>query len=479
MWDRVKKLLATKKDSLDGDELLEQEHALVTPEHLSVKLRQIDDAVEEGDPVDALALLRGLLSEYPSRTDVLQRAVVVLDRVGEARLAGLFEETLAQVDSEAMSQLSETFCDLNDTGIAMAFAGAARRLGGPDDALAARALGRVLSREGHHHDVVEVLERFEGRWASEEMLQCYAAASILTGDSSRWNRIAGAVSQTQEGQGLVRAAARVGAFGHDASEDALRHVLFIQYGVTLVHGHAVLESISLKAAHVGQLLSQVGTALHAAGLSLDRVSSVTPKGEVLARWLGSIIDVPAMPLSSRLPDQRVALVVADDDDLLEAIRRNASMEAPVVLVQLIRDPGCQVTPVADIVGALGVAVQLPLDTVLGAAAERTPPSILVKQLMEEAEKAGATSPSSEFHDWVKRHTRWLSLTSPPSLSARLVYRANLPRWALEPVTEAVEQPPAEDEVVEESEASDALPVTEEEVLELESALDGGAIDRSE
>jgi hypothetical protein len=481
MWDRVKKLLATKKDSLDGDALLEQEHSLVTPEHLSVKLRQIDDAVEDGDPVDALALLRGLLSEYPARTDVLQRAVVVLDRVGEARLAGLFEETLVQVDAEAMSQLSETFCDLNDTGIAMAFAGAARRLGGSDDALAARALGRVLAREGHHQDVVEVLERFEGRWASEEMLQCYAAASILTGDSSRWNRIAGAVSQTQEGRGLIRAAARVGAFGHDATVDALRHVHFIQYGSTLIHGRAVLEDLSLKAAHVGQLLSQVGTALKAAGMSLDRVSSVTPKGEVLARWLGTIIDVPSIPLSSRLPEQRVALLVADDDDLLEAIRRNTSIESPVVLIQLIRDPGCQVTPVADIVGAFGVGVQLPLDTVLGTASERIPPSILVKQLIEESEKTGSATPSSDFHDWVKKHARWLSLTDPPALSARLVYRANIPRWALDPAQEAVETVSVETDSTEEDEPADleSAAGTEEVVLELESALDEGATDRSE
>ena len=86
MWDKVKKLLSTKESALGGDELLERERALATPEHLGKKLSAIDDAVEAGEAVEALGLLRDLLCEYPSRTDVLQRAVVVLDRVSPAFL---------------------------------------------------------------------------------------------------------------------------------------------------------------------------------------------------------------------------------------------------------------------------------------------------------------------------------------------------------------------------------------------------------
>ena len=490
MWDRVKKLLASKDNSLDGDELLEREHALATPEHLGKKLKAIDDAVEAGEPVEALEQLRALLCEYPSRTDVLQRAVVVLDRVGESRLAGLFEESITHIDSESMAQLAEAFCELNDTSIAMAFAGAARQLGGADDAKAARALARILSREGHHHDVVEVMERFEGRWASEDMLQCYAASTILVGDSKRWNRIAGAVSQTQDGASLVRAAARVGAFGHDANEDALRHVHFLQYGAVLAHGKSILDGRVFTPGQVGHLLTQVATILKAAGSNLDRIASATPRGEVLARWLGALLDIPSMPLNSRLVEQRVALIVADDEDLLEAIRRDARMESPVVLIQLVRDPGCTITPVADVLGALGEGVQLPLDAVLGAAAERTPPSILVKKLMDASEHERMAVPSSVLHEWVKKHARWLSLIDPPALSSRLEYRANIPAWVREQKDErdSVVSDDTEAVSAEESSSVEEAPSEVEEtqddvepgqVLELESALDQEPTDRSE
>mgnify|MGYP001388558720 CR=1 FL=1 len=408
--------------------------------------------------------MRELLCEYPSRSDVLQRAVVVLDRVGEARLAGLFEEALLQVDAESMSKLAEAFCDLNDTAIAMAFAGSARQLGGADDARAARVLARILAREGHHHDVIEVMERFEGRWASEDMLHGYAASTILTGDSSRWNRIAGSVAQTQDGASLVRAAARVGAFGHQVESDGLRHVHFIQYGAVLAHGRTMLDGRDLSPGDLGHLLTQIATALKAAGSNLDRIASATPRGEVLARWLGTLMDIPTMPINSRLSEQRVALVVADDEDLLDAIRRDARMESPVLLIQVVRDPTCTVTPVADLLGAFGTGVTLPLDEVLGAAAERTPPSILVKKLMAAAEQERMAVPSSTLQDWVKRHARWLSLMDPPSLSTRLVYRANIPAWI------KTASPPVEGHAEPTEESEDDAPVEEGEFLELESAL---------
>ena len=221
------------------------------------------------------------------------------------------------------------------------------------------------------------------------------------------------------------------------------------------------------------MLYQLAFGIRAAGVSLDRVASATPRGEVLARWLGSLLNIPVIPMNARLPEQRVALVVADDEDMMAAIQRNSRMELPVVLVQVVRDPSCTVTPVADLLGILGHGVDLPLEATLGAAADRTPPSILVKRLMADAEAEHMAVPSSTFQDWVRAHARWLSLVDPPALSARLVYKANIPSWirspdgrprsaAAEPVSKRHEEP---------AEGSD-------EVLEIESALDDGSTDRN-
>ena len=47
------------------------------------------------------------------------------------------------------------------------------------------------------------------------------------------------------------------------------------------------------------------------------------------------MDIPTMPINSRLSEQRVALVVADDEDSFDAIRRDARMESPVLLIQVV------------------------------------------------------------------------------------------------------------------------------------------------
>lgn len=434
MWDRVKKFLGARGESATDDAIQRVGWDAETPEHLSRELQSVDEEVESGDALEALGRIRALLCEYPARVEVLQRAAVVLDRVGEGRLASLFEDAMTQMNSETLANIALTFCELSDPKIAMSFAGAARRLGGPDDAAAAGALARVLAREGHHRDVLDVLDRFNGRWFSDVALHTYAMAAILTGDSARWNQVAAAVGQTQDGAGLVRAAARAGAFGSEESAPhRLRHSHFLQYGSVLLDGREIVSEVEVDATRMGELLDLAVIALQAVRVKVDRFASGTPRGEVLARWLGEMTDTPTIPISSRLPTQRVALVVADDADLLEVIQRGTKLEDPVIVIQLVRDPACTMTPVADVIGCFGAEVSLPLAAAVASGPDRVPPSILLRQLRESADEGASGESASDLHEWVAAHARWLSVGSPPSLSERLIFEANIPAWVRVPV----------------------------------------------
>jgi hypothetical protein len=180
------------------------------------------------------------------------------------------------------------------------------------------------------------------------------------------------------------------------------------------------------------------------------------------------MDIPAMPVSSRIPGRRVAFVVVDDDDLLDAIQRSTQLEAPSVFIQLIKDPGCTVTPVADIIGFLGRGVELPLFDEMGGAVGKTPPSILVKKFQAQAALERQEPLSSDLHEWVSDHVHWLSLVDPPPLSGRLVYGANIPAWVRSPKThEPVVQKPQDastaELVLRPPEAAPRLQETEPEI----------------
>jgi hypothetical protein len=118
-----------------------------------------------------------------------------------------------------------------------------------------------------------------------------------------------------------------------------------------------------------------------AGPSAIRPAWVSPRGEVVARWLAALLpDRPnPIPLSSRLPDQPMVVVIIDDEELAQLWEQRAFTDHPTVIFQLVKDPTEVGSPMADIIGVLRSGIVLPFESL---EAERVADRVSPKQLAQ-------------------------------------------------------------------------------------------------
>ncbi|MFT7582139.1 MAG: hypothetical protein ACI9MR_003821 [Myxococcota bacterium] len=156
------------------------------------------------------------------------------------------------------------------------------------------------------------------------------------------------------------------------------------------------------------------------GLSDDtRIAYVTPRGEVLARWLSEAIGVAAMPLNARLQEQPLLVLLADDGDVPVLLEQVAYASSACLLIQIVVDPALESPCIPDVIGAIVDGPTLPLEELEGERArDRLPPKLVAAALIE---RAGAPSALAirELSEWVSPRLTYLSLYDPPDAETRM------------------------------------------------------------
>lgn len=431
MWRRLKLNLWGGRTVVDVDADPEPAEAQPSPEDaaLARDLAVVDAHLAAGDIADALGALRGLLLAGKLGRQVLARSSAAMEAFGDAALAAAFQAAAAGRGADSLVELSVAFLGMDDAPVALALANAAQRRARGEDPIVTGVQAEAAARTGQHAEVLKLLSRYEGRWPDPVLLQRYAASAIVAGDRTRYERVESALSALPDTQGLRRAAERAHAFeaAPDAS-DLLRRAMFVAYGATLVDGEGVTPGGAVSEADLGRLLEATRDVLRAGGVQVDRVAYATTRGEVFAHWLARLLDSSPIPLSARLADQSVVVVVADDDDLIDACRTPGFAGVTAPLVQVVQDPRIAGGPVADIVAMLGEDVALPLGKLTAEkAADRSPPRMLFNELWEVAQRgrAGASETWPTAADWVAGRKAWLTLGSTATMEGRPAFAADL------------------------------------------------------
>lgn len=214
--------------------------------------------------------------------------------------------------------------------------------------------------------------------------------------------------------------------GTDEGGDARQRLLFLLYGAILLDdaAHERLEPSRLM-----RWMQAVSVIVRETMPSATRPAWVSPRGEVLARWLGALLpERAAMPLSARLPRQPVLVVLADDHDLATLVETVPGSEG-LPIFQAIKDPGTLGSPVADIIGVFRPDVELPFELLEAErAADRVTPRMLAMRLQEEAEAearrrdgpdGGGADEIDGFLAWFRARRAHFELGSPRALDQRI------------------------------------------------------------
>jgi hypothetical protein len=459
MWTRFKRMWSKgqgeRASDHDGPELdpgrrhdLEVEEAppaIVDP--LVADLEDYDAASDSasGRGLTKSQRLRALMLEHPSDPRVLRRAAALTERMAEddgaRELAQTFERAARTTREEPLLELAEVFFGMEDFGLALAFADGAcqRAKGGGRDGAGLLMGALVLARTGMHADVLRrlapLVERPE-ETASGRRREArdtgqngdyddasvrlgarvrYALSALLLGEGTRLGELAGTLGEA-EGW-LDEVAARADAFpAEGAEEDARQRLLFLLYGAVLLDD---ADAERLGAARIARWIHAVAAVVRATMPMQTRPVWVSPRGEVLARWLGSLLpENAAMPLSARLPKQPVLVVLADDRDLA-ALYEQAPNEA-LPLFQALKDPAEVGSAVADLIGVFRAGVTLPFEPLEAErAADRVTPRMLALRLAEEAGRV----PDEElagFLGWFSARRELVSLDNPHPIATRVV-----------------------------------------------------------
>jgi hypothetical protein len=444
MWTRLKRMWSKGQGEVGhqhdhGGPELDPARRAVEPEPV------MDPLVAELEDYDAIAAserathrLRELMLEHPTDVRVLRRAAALMERLGDdegARaIAQVFERAARTSREEPLVELSEVFLGLEDDGLALAFADGACQRGRPAgrDALGLLAGAMVHARAGRHADVLSRLAPLVGstqrapRSADGDYDEAavrlgarvrYAISALLTGELGRLGDIEGTLG---DADGWVNeVAARVAAFPPEPSdggplEDPRQRLLFALYGAVLLDD---AEEERLGAARLGRWMHAVAAIVRETMPTTTRPVWVSPRGEVMARWLGGLLpENAAMPLSARLPKQPVLVVLADDRDL--AALYEAAPEEVLPVFQALKDPGEVESPVADLIGVFRAGVTLPFEPLEAErAADRVTPRMLALALSDEAGRV-ADDELAGFLGWFRARRALTSIEEPRSLANR-------------------------------------------------------------
>jgi len=365
--------------------------------------------------------MRELLLRAPTDVRVLRRAAAILRSLGDETLANGFDQAAAQSHGQGLTELARQFIDMDDARLALVLADGA--LARDRGLLAAVLIGaEALAHMGRHRQALERLATVSHS-ADAALAMRAALSAVHVGDMERFGDV---VDDLPDGAAWLEAAAlRAHAFPDSDDEDTKQRMLFVLYGTLLLDDAA--EGEVLDAARIARWLTAVA---QLAGETLDpetRPAWVSPRGEVLARWLGSLMPVnAALPLSARLPRQPVLVVLADDEDLATLVAMKVWHDAPAPLFQALKDP-CEVgSPMADVVGVFAAGVTLPLGSLEAErAADRVPPKMVASGLEREAGRIDPVDLAG-FIGWAQARREHLSWLNPPPAELRIALVGDAP-----------------------------------------------------
>lgn len=474
MWTRFKRMWSKgqgeRASDHDGPELdpgrrheVEAEEPIPTViDPLVADLEEYDAASDEarGRGPTKSQRLRALMLEHPADPRVLRRAAALTERLAEddgaRELAQTFERAARTNREDALLELAEVFFGMEDFGLALAFADGAcqRGRGGGRDGAGLLMGALVLARTGMHGDVLRRLaplverghespggRRHNGREAApssdydDEAVRLgarvrFAISALLSGEAHRVGALLGTLGEA-EGW-LDEVAARAETFpgkGPSRSEDGLeesaeegadedprQRLLFLLYGAVLLDD---ADAERLGASRIARWIHAVAAVVRETMPPQTRPVWVSPRGEVLARWLGGLLpENAAMPLSARLPKQPVLVVLADDRDL--AVLFEQVPNEPLPLFQALKDPAEVGSPMADLIGVFRAGVTLPFEPLEAErTAERVTPRMLAQRLAEEAGRV-SDEELAGFLGWFSARRGLSSFDAPHPLTSRVV-----------------------------------------------------------
>ncbi len=401
MWNRLKQLWnaappkgeagadGPSEAPADASQTAEPPPPLVI-DPLASSLRDYDVLLADIGPAASLPALRELLVAAPNDVRLLARSASALEAIGEEGLAHAFSEAASRPTLDVFHELAAAFTELADPELALAFSNAALALS-PRDPEAALTQAHALAALGHHAEVLERGPRHLSRLDREseayaQLARRIGLSALMLADLARFREVADAATACAPWLGA--AAGRLARHGDvQDHEDLRQHVLFTLYGTVLLDDAE--DGARVTADRLGRWVTAVASLLAPAdgeGVTL-RPAWISPRGEVVARWLAALLpDKPnPIPLSSRIPNQAMVVVIVDDEELAALWEQRAFTEHPTIVFQLVKDPAEAGSPMADIIGVLRSGVTLPFEPLeVERVVDRMSPKQLAQHLRESS-----------------------------------------------------------------------------------------------
>jgi len=420
---RLKRLWFGDKRASD-DEVLEQEalsevadDALVAEESvdpLQVAIDGFDSLVDDIGASGAMPELRTMLLEAPADSRLLARSADLLRELDDPELAGMFDAAARTRRAAPFVALSEALQGLGDPTFGLALARAALGFE-PSDPEAVVSFSAALAALGRHEEVLDVLGAQLASATADSDLEAvlaarFATSALVLGDLGRFAEVEHRLDEVAPW--LLAAGARVKHFGHKRLSDPTaerRRGMFDLYGTVVLD--AVPAGSRLEPERLAEWVQAVVAVIGPQGnwenptlevTEAIRPTWVGPKGEVLARWIAALLpDKPnPIPLTSRIPSQRILIVIADDSELAQLWEMKAFFDAPAPIFQAVKDPREINSPMADIIGVVQSDITFPFEPLeVERLAERMVPRNLAQALQGEV-GVGDQASLEAFAAWV-------------------------------------------------------------------------------
>jgi hypothetical protein len=422
-------------EEIDAEDQVAQEQQAANQNkthHLDI----VAEAMASGDFVAALRVLARVLMSAAPPKEAFMHASQLMAAMKVPDLASGFAVLAQEQGPVAAINLSATFLSMDDPAMALAMASEARRRTQGVDPLVLGLLAESTARLGRHEDVVKLLEHYEGNWPDPVLLRRYALSAVLSGKKNHWERIASAVADDPAAEWIQGAAVRADSLELQVpSPDArpLREALFVEYGSVLVSADEILHGTEIGAELLARCMLEIAEGIKVAGVHVDRVAYITSESEVFAHWLAAELEISAMPLSARIKEQLLVVVVTDDEEMASVVDNRSYQKGPVILVQILKDPLRAGVFAADFVAILGSELSLPLALLHAEKmSQRLSPRMLAEKLRTQAKSQGAGLLPNHLKSWVGSRKAGLSFCKVPSAERRPPYMADVPQWALNP-----------------------------------------------
>ncbi len=445
MWKRLSRLWK-KAESFDGSERdirlsraaevepSEPIEPVVKTDPMQLALARFDEELAACGVEAVVERVRELLHAAPTDARVLRRAAALSRQLGDDQLAAEFEHAATSSSGEPLADLGHAFLGMDDPELALAFGDGAiararrRRVrsdDGDDGLGAGRLVGALaLSRMGEHAQVVERLKDSVGAGDdSDEGIGArvrLALAALALGDGASLERVLGRLGPAETWVDQVRARVEQFPSASEGYSSDPQRLLFTLYGSLLLDD--ATDGERLEPRRLVRWMEALATIVRELLPDGTRPAWVSPRGEVLARWLASYLpDEAAIPLSARLPKQPVLVVLADDGDLAALVESRAWQDGGLPVFQALKDPGEIGSPMVDVIGVFRGDIALPFEGLEAErAADRLPPRLVLGRLVDEAQ-ASQIEPTEldGFLAWVRARAPLLSVTAPPPADERI------------------------------------------------------------